>query len=321
MTVLVLTRPLMDPISDLVISELSSRDVPVVRLDPADFPACLVMSARLDPGQQSWRGVWRGEHRNVDLDGVRAVYYRRPGRFQLDQRMSSAAARWADSEARFAIGGVLSSLSCTWVNHPHHNALAAFAPHALAVAARCGLLIPSTLITSDPEEARDFVANQPGEVAAYKAVGTAPAGTHEGQKLALWTTKVRPDEVTEAVSLTAHQFQRWVDKAYEVRLTAVDDQMFSAEIHAGSAASREDFRRDYPSLTYKVCRTPGSVAGGARKLMSALQLRYCAMDFLVSHDDRWHLVDINPTGQYGFIPELQAPITHALANLLEGPER
>ena len=209
-------------------------------------------------------------------------------------------------------------MTCTWVNHPHHNAIAAFAPHALAEAARCGLLIPTTLITSDPEEAREFIASQPGSVAAYKAVGTAPTGTHAGQQLALWTTKVRPQEITEAVSLTAHKFQRWVDKKHEVRLTAVDGHMFAAEIHAGSDASREDFRRDYDALTYRLCGTPESVATGVRKLMLSLGLRYCAMDFLVSHDDRWHLVDINPTGQYGFIPELQAPITQALANLLEG---
>lgn len=318
MTVLVLTRPLMDPVADLVIAELSSRAVPVVRLDPADFPGSLAISARLEPGEQSWRGVWRGEHRNLDLSSVRAVYYRRPGRFRLDPRMTPDYSRWADSEARAGLGGVLSSLRCTWVNHPHQNAIAAFAPYALAEAALCGLHIPPTLITSNPEEARDFVAGQPGAVAAYKAVGTAPPGMRDGERLALWTSKVRPHEITESVNLTAHQFQQWIEKKHEVRLTAVDDRLFSAEIHAGSEASRVDFRRDYGALTYRLCDTPAPVADGVRRLVSSLRLRYCALDFLVSHDNRWHLVDINPAGQYGFIPDLQDPITQAIADLLEG---
>lgn len=37
-------------------------------------------------------------------------------------------------------------------------------------------------------------------------------------------------------------------------------------------------------------------AAGVRALMRSLELRYLAMDFLVSHDDQWHL-DCNPNGQ------------------------
>jgi hypothetical protein len=54
-------------------------------------------------------------------------------------------------------------------------------------------------------------------------------------------------------------------------------------------------------------------------LLDHFDLRYCALDFLVGQDDRtWHLVDVNSNGQFGFIPDLRAPITNALADLLEG---
>ncbi|MFD8966655.1 MvdC/MvdD family ATP grasp protein [Streptomyces sp. NPDC059568] len=204
MTVLILTRPNLDAVADMVIMELSRRGVPLVRIDPGDFPERLAMSARLDPGRTSWRGIWHGGHRDLDLSSVRAVYYRRPGRFRLSPELSADAARWAEGEARAGVGGVLSSLRCTWVNHPWRNAIAGFAPYALAEAARCGLLVPRTLITSNPEEARSFVDALPGKTAAYKSIGTAPAGTHAGQRLALWTARVRADEITEAVALTAH---------------------------------------------------------------------------------------------------------------------
>ncbi|WP_183091578.1 hypothetical protein [Streptomyces radicis] len=48
------------------------------------------------------------------------------------------------------------------------------------------------------------------------------------------------------------------------------------------------------------------------------RLRYLARDFLVDRTDDWFLVDINPNGQYGFIPALRDPITHAIADELEG---
>lgn len=134
MTVLVLTRPLMDATADLVITELHARGVPVHRLDPGEFPENLAITAQLGDDQEDWRGTWRGQHRDLHLEEVTAVYYRRPGPFRLHPGLSDEDARWAYDEARHGFGGVLTSLPCVWVNHPHRNAVADYAPHALAVA-------------------------------------------------------------------------------------------------------------------------------------------------------------------------------------------
>ncbi|AEM86860.1 ATP-grasp ribosomal peptide maturase [Streptomyces violaceusniger] len=316
MTVLVLTRP-QDATADLVIAELNERSVPVCRLDPGDFPEALTMAARIGPGRTPWEGVLHGQHRDVSLGDIRSVYYRRPAAFRLHPDMSEQDARWAQAEAQAGFGGLLYSLPCLWVNHPHRNALAAWPPVALATAARGGLSVPLSLITNDPGEAREFVSALPGQVAAYKAIGTTHPSDHDDRPQALWTTQVRPGEIGESVRRTAHQFQEWVDKAYEVRLTAIAHSLFAAEIHAGSDASRLDFRADYDSLTYKPCQVPEHIAQGVHALTFTFGLRYVALDFLVNPQGRWYLIDVNPNGQWGFIPDLRAPITRALADLLE----
>lgn len=319
MTVLVLTRADLDVVADLVIDELHTRGVPVHRLDPGDFPQCLVVEAELSGDGAAWQGALRGQHRDLLLEDITAVYYRRPTPYRLHPSLMEEAAGWAYEEARHGVGGILASLPCRWVNHPHHNEIAGHAPHALAVARRCGLAVPRTLITNDPVRAREFVGSLPGRVAAYKALG--PGGPHsvDGQPMAVWTSQVHAPDITDAVRLTAHQFQEWIPKRHEVRLTAVDQQLFAAEIHAGSEASRLDFRRDYPSLSYRVCDVPEPVANGVHELMHVLGLRYVALDFLVAQGTRdWLLVDVNPAGQYGFIPEVRDPITRALADTLQG---
>lgn len=321
MTVLVLTRAMMDATADLVITELSKRGVPVVRLDPADFPQHLAISSRIGPGAQSWEGLWRGRYRDLRLGDVTAVYYRRPGPFRLHDGLSPEDARWAREEALAGFGGVLSALPCIWVNHPYRNAVADIAPYALATAARCGLHVPRTLITNDPQAAAEFVSALPGGAAAYKPLAAAGPIGPDGQQSAVWTSRVTVDGLTDAVALTAHLFQEWIDKQHEVRVTAVGNRLFAAEIHAGSPASRIDFRRDYDSLTYRPCEVPDTIAVGVRSLMRALSLRYVALDLLVGHDDTWYLVDVNPGGQFGFIPDLRDPITHALADLLGGTRR
>lgn len=318
MTVLVLTRAT-DAVADLVIGELNERAVPLVRLDPGDFPEHLTVGARTGPGRDTWQGMLRGQHRDLNLGEVHAVYYRRPSAHKLDPALSADDAAWAQSEARAGLGGLLTSLDCTWVNHPHRNAYAALAPVALTTATRHGLTVPYTLITNDPAQARAFIDSLPGNTAAYKALGPGGPTAYADSRYALWTTQVRADEIDDSVALTAHQFQQWIPKAYEVRLTAVDDRMFAAEIHAGSDAARIDFRTDYDNLTYRPCTVPEHIADGMYGLLDELGLRYAACDFLVSQDDgRWYLVDVNPNGQFGFIPELRTPIARALADLLEG---
>ncbi|MEV6875354.1 hypothetical protein [Amycolatopsis sp. NPDC051128] len=44
-----------------------------------------------------------------------------------------------------------------WVNHPARLADAAYKPVQLATAARCGLNVPETAITNDPDVVRQFV--------------------------------------------------------------------------------------------------------------------------------------------------------------------
>jgi glutathione synthase/RimK-type ligase-like ATP-grasp enzyme len=203
------------------------------------------------------------------------------------------------------------------VNHPHLNAAAGVKPHALAIAAQSGLRVPETLITNDPAAAREFVAALPGGVAAYKTIGAVgPVGTGD-EAVAVWTTRVHADEITDAVALTAHQFQEWIPKDYEVRVTVVGRHMFAAEIHTPTPL--DDVRTDYDSHTYKQCTVPASVAAGVRRLLDEFGLSYAAMDFLVDPRGTWTLCDLNPSGQWAYIPDLRTPITHALADLLEIP--
>jgi hypothetical protein len=136
--------------------------------------------------------------------------------------------------------------------------------------------------------------------------------------MAVWTSQVHAEDITPAVALTAHQFQEWITKRYEVRVTCVGRRVFAAEIHAGSKASRIDFRRDYDFLTYRECTVPADIVRGLHRLMAAFDLRYVATDFLVNRDSDWYLVDVNPNGQFGFIPDLCEPITSAIADELEG---
>lgn len=312
MTVLVLTQQL-DPTADLVVKELTDRDVAVFRCDTSEFPQQLVLAASLDRGR--WHGCLRTKHREVALQDVSAVYYRRPSGFGLPEHMSQVERHWAEREARQGFGGVISALNCRWVNHPAAIAAATPKPRQLQMAARCGLACLPTLVTNDPAQARRFAARV-GPV-VYKPLSGTP---ETGQAVALYTTAVDPGQIDGSVRHTAHLFQQAIiDKAYEVRLTIVGtDRTFPARIDAATPQARADWRADYPALTFTPVELPGQVTAGAKELMRCLDLRYGALDFIVDHNGNHHFLEINPNGQWAFIEQWAGPpITAALADDLQ----
>ncbi|MFF0625530.1 ATP-grasp ribosomal peptide maturase [Streptomyces sp. NPDC004296] len=305
-----------DPTCDLVVEELNRRAVPVFRADLAEFPLRLTLAASLSGNH--WHGTLRNDRRTLDLASVRSVYYRRPTRPKFPTQMTAEARKVAETEARWGFGGLLSALPCRWLPPPGKAADAEYKPLQLRVAAAAGLRVPRTLITNDPEAARDF-ADSIGGPLVYKPFFHV-RGTVHGHTAAVYASIVPPEDLPHPdIATTAHLFQEWVPKAYEVRLTVVDDRIFAAEIHAGSDAGRIDWRSDYDSHTYRICEPPDDVAAGVLRMLDQLGLPYGAFDFVISPAGDWHFLEVNPSGQYGFIEQATGlPITAAIGDYLEG---
>ncbi|MEU2358765.1 ATP-grasp ribosomal peptide maturase [Streptomyces misionensis] len=304
--------------TDRIVIELESRGVEVFRMDTADFPQRLALACRIDQGQ-AWTGELATDYRAVELSRVGAVYYRAPGAFRFPAGMSGPEARFAAAQARAGLGGVLSALDCRWVNHPTAMARAEYKPVQLAAARACGLRIPATLITNRPADVQKFAAEVGGPVVCKPV--SSPVLIEDGRLKSVYTRRLAPDDLVDlrGISTTAHLFQAWVDKAYEVRLTVVGEQMFAAAIHADSDAAHEDWRSDYGSLTYTTAAVPEAVTTGMLALMDRLQLRYGAADFVVGPDGQWTFLEVNPCGQWDWIAGATGlPIVEAIADELQG---
>ncbi|MGH3773289.1 MAG: ATP-grasp ribosomal peptide maturase [Pseudonocardiaceae bacterium] len=303
-----------DPTADKVVDELNRRGVPLFRCDAADFPEKLSAEAELVDGR--WSGQLRTARRRIDLDDITGIYYRRPTAFEFHPDLSDDEFRWATIQARMGFGGLLASLD-RWLNHPHQIGYAEYKPVQLRQAVACGLRVPRTLITNDPQTAQVFVSDVGHAV--YKPFGGAGISDGDGFRH-VFTTKVTADQCADPnVSRTMHLFQEWVPKEYEVRLTVVDGRFFAARIDATSEAARVDWRSDYQSISYAVTETPGAVRSQVNALLDALGLRFAALDFIVAPDGRWWFLECNPNGQWAWIEEETGiPITGALADALEG---
>ncbi len=160
MTVVVFAPDYDAPV-DQVILRLPERGIPVFGADTSWFPQRLTIEARLESDR--WIGCLSTAHHRVDLDDVRAIWYRDPTAFDFPVDLSQPERRFAFREARLGLGGVLASLDTLWVNHPNRASDAIYKPLQLIVAAKCGLTVPRTLVTNDTAAVRRFHAeSSPG---------------------------------------------------------------------------------------------------------------------------------------------------------------
>lgn len=314
MTVLVLA-PELDISADRMVRELDARGVPVFRVDTAWFPSRLSMDARLVDGR--WVGRLATPERVVELDSIRSVWYRTPSTFGFPDQLSPAERHHAFLEAKFGIGGVLGSLDVLWVNHPN-KAAAAYKPVQLALAARCGLDVPPTLITNTPEAVCDFAA-----LHGTGRVVTKMLGANHIEERGVWQiafTRVLADEDIRdlrGIETTVHLMQEWVRKSHEVRVIAIGDRLFAFTIRTDSKEAFVDFRADYSSLTYARTDVPSSIVGSINSLMISLGLVYGALDFVVTPTGQWVFLEFNPGGQHDWLESRTGErLTAALADLL-----
>ncbi|MGH3918018.1 MAG: ATP-grasp ribosomal peptide maturase [Pseudonocardiaceae bacterium] len=313
MTVLILAREF-DPTADAVVGALGQRQVPVFRTDLSDFPSRLRLDAQLRGGR--WSGRLWTDHREVELGGVRSIWNRNPSTYAFPASMTAAEQDFAYREAKLGLGGVLASLDVLWANHPNRCADAIFKPYQWKVAAECGLLVADTVITNDAASALRFVDRQDATIT--KALG--PSGiTEDGQVKVAYTRRLTGHDVADidCVSVTATTLQRFVPKAFEVRLTVIGHRCFPIAIHAATESAHTDWRSDPSALTYEFVPVPDSVANGVSQYLKRMNLAYAGLDFVVTPDERWVMLEANSGPQFGWLEAATgAPMVAALADLL-----
>lgn len=198
------------------------------------------------------------------------------------------------------------------------------------LARRIGFRVPDTLITTDLNAARAFYAEHNQDI-IYKTFSmpaiTLPRGEKGQERVGMiYTSRVRPEHLVDRDSLTASPmlFQERIPKQFEIRATLVGDQVFAAAIDAtASPKASLDWRRyDNENTRYRPYELPQDVSAKLVAMIQTMDLRYGAVDLIVTPDGEYVFLEVNPNGQYLWVEEFAGlPITAALAELLMKADR
>lgn len=302
-----------DYTADYLILRLNDLRLPYVRFNTEDFP----FDATCSLGSAQERLCLQKAVRQVNLAEVRSVWYRRPQGPAFPADFDNEARDFVNHECREFLLGLWRSLACIWVNQPDKIRMSENKIEQLRRMKRMGMRIPETVITNDPDVARDFRMKHPDIIAKTLRMSHGTLGDRE---FVIYTNQVLDDhvELLETVRFSPVIFQEKVEKASDIRVTVVGSKIFATEIHSQeTSATSIDWRRDTLSLKHTVHQLPSDVERQCLSFVKSYGLVFGAMDLIRTPSSEYVFLELNPNGQWAWIEALtHQPITDKLIDVL-----
>lgn len=247
-------------------------------------------------------GWMRVDGRRIALTDVSAVYAR-----PLPPRATDAGAAAGARAEAFGEAFVtwLETSSALVVNRPRAMESNASKPYQIQLIARAGLVVPETLVTSDPDEVLAF-RRQHSRIIFKSISGIRSIVREFGD-----ADRARLGLIT---SLPV-QFQAFVP-GRDVRVHVVGRETFAAVIDS----TEIDYRyaeRDGGQTAMEPFALPDEIARRCVEVTERLGLVLSGVDFRVGPDGRWTCLEVNPMPAYSYFESHSGlPISNALARLL-----
>lgn len=246
----------------------------------------------------------------LDFEAIGAIWMRKPGEFRyLSDDLTTQEKNFAKAETEHALLGLLYGLNCFWMSHPLALRAAQWKGEQLQRAKRMGFRIPATIITNSKTEALAFRDSLCGPM-IFKAMSDPSLGaddttSEERINGGISTTIVDSDMSLDAVDHLPCQFQEYVSKKYELRVTIIGDKVFAAKIHSqNDTRTMIDSRDMSAEILYEETVLSQELRERCIAFVKSYGLIYGALDLIVTPDDEVVFLENNPTGQFLYIEEL-----------------
>lgn len=263
--------------------------------------------------------VTYGEHR---LSSVKSVWYRKPREIMPNQLpVAEEFLDYSTGSLQTHTAMLMSAFrESFWVSDYAAMRRANSKAWQLEVATQLGFHVPVTIMTSNPDTARKFVASQ--KECIVKPVCIFPA--KQEQPKAFFSTKISARKLPDLTNLYLAPaiFQQCIDVAFDVRVTVVGHKTFPAIIrHTNAKESNiRDWRLGHQDGNLQIEayeNFPSEVAELCVAHTHKLGLVYGAIDLVMDKKGALWFLENNPGGQWGFVERLCGlPIGKAMAEML-----
>lgn len=251
------------------------------------------------------------------LDESTSVWLRRPSFGKIPEDFAEDDRKMIERECRDMRASFFDLLcpSALWVNPFRRLFEDHWKPTQLVEAQRCGLKIPTTLVSNDPAEIGRFVKAAGGPV-VYKTFNSLVSTS-------LLTEELLADP--EVLRWTPGIYQRYIEKDHELRVTVIGRRVFTVRINSQQTLRGKIDWRDAQwqrrgstgDLSIEPGALPKNVERACLRLVRTLGLAFGAIDLIVTPQKEHVFLEINPSGQFLWVEhETGLPLLDALAEML-----
>lgn len=303
------------------------KQVKIYILDKTLFPKHATLSVSLDKkgSVQGFidvleQGVGVAKEVRLQVSEIDTAWHLRDGVLNSEQAGRTLEERFAENETSIAIRSFLSTLQCKWVNKKEViDSLSSNKLYQQKLAAEVGLTTPDTLISNNPRDVIDFSEHRNGLL--LKQLGYIRLDD-KGEYF-LYSNRFSHEEIRhspEAIRSCPIFAQEYVEKRFEYRVMVIGDRVLACQIDSqASEATKVDWRHyDFENVAHTQINLPKGVQEKLLKFMERADLRYGAIDMIETPNGEFVFLEINPSGQWGWIADLaELPIPEAVAEMLE----
>lgn len=315
--------------ADIMISLLIDKGVLPFRLNLNEFPRNFEISLNITQNQWSATLTHIPSNDTLNVSDIGAVWTRKIADFSfISEDLSPQEKAHAKQETEHVLNSLLYSLDCYWINHPLASRSALWKGEQSIRAAKMGFKVPASLMTNQPDPVLRFKAIIHGEMitksmsspflAADEVVG-------KDRVVRGFCTTLITDEDMQSIDSVREipcYFQEYIAKQFELRVTVIGNQVFTAKIHSQeNERTKIDFRDFGANIRYEAFQLPADIEQKCLDFVHSYQLQYGALDIIVTPDNEYVFLENNPAGQFLFVQQLVPELTimEALADcLIEG---
>ncbi len=299
--------------ADLVVLECERRGIALYRFNGEDFP--ILTGAHVDPAHGIVQLIERAGD-SIEISQAHGIWIRRPQWPSHSGLVDEGDRVLALQESVATLAGAWRILADKCVSSADALQAARWKLPQLRLASQVGFTVPETIVTTDPERARQFLESGPSVI---KPVAEARVRVGNVDRIGS-VQAVNPAEPLSDVALVPTMFQRLVPKVADLRVTVVGSTPFAVLITTPAGAPIDFRDTDPDGCTYQPFKLAEADLLRAIKFMDHYGLRFGAFDFGVTSKGELVFFECNPSGQWGWIEaRTEMPITAALVTLLLNP--
>jgi hypothetical protein len=284
---------------------LRGRGAPVAVLDPR---AVLNCELTLLVGDEV-EGTLRLGADELRLEQVTGVYLRATSFRQFPDlvRGGPASSEWEHGAAvEEMLGSWLEITPAMVLNRLSHMAPNSSKPYQSEQIREAGFAIPETLLTTDPEAARQFIDCHRGRV-IFKPINATPSVVSRVDEEAL--------QRLGEIDCCPVQFQEQI-AGMDYRVHVVQDEVFACRIESEADDYRHPERQGAQTRIF-AAQAPADLADRCRELARRLYLPVTGIDLRLTPEGTWYCFEANPNPAFDFYERVtDDPIGEAVADLL-----